>query len=483
MSSRSSPLLKNPCRSARRYAPVRGSDRWRGRRSGGCVRAEKQKLSGRDVDFTVIEASNHLGGIVETHREAGFTIECGPDGWVSDKPWARELAAELGLADELIESNDQARVTWVLQNGQLVPVPDGMRLMVPENLDNIMHSPLFSPAAKAAYAAEPGRAAELKQTAPDADESVASFVERHFGHEVLRVIGAPLLGGVFGGDVYRLSVQAVMQPFVQMERDFGSLILGLQSRARQRGNERRASIFTSLRSGTGTLAERMAAALPPSCLQMERSIIALQRTGAGWTIHSADGESNAYDHVLLAVPVRQACALLQGTDPEAAQLMDLPSSSAVIAGFGFDAEHAPTLPRGFGFLAPEGEDCRLLAATFADQKFAHRVPPAGKSLRAYFGGATADELMTHADDVIAAVAEEELAKVLGPLPPATVTVVRRWPAGLPQYHVGHDERMAELQTRMDAIGGLHLLGNGYRGVGLPDLIRDARGAARQVAFS
>ena len=444
---------------------------------------QKQQATGANIIFTLFEASKRLGGILETHRESGFTIECGPDGWVTDKPWARDLALELGLADELIESNDAARVTWVLQNGRLAAVPDGMRMMVPENLDAIMQSPLFSPSARSAYAAEPGRANELKASAPDHDESVASFVERHFGEEVLRVIGAPLLGGVFGGDVHLLSVRAVMQPFVQMEREYGSLIVALQQRAAQRGSKPRAPIFTSLRSGTATLAERMAGTLPAERVRFLHPVTGMQRRNSGWLLHSADGVSEAYDHLLLAAPVQQASALLATIDATAADLMRLPASSAVIAGFGFQAAGAPVFPKGFGFLAPEGEDCRLLAATFADQKFAHRVPPGGKSLRAYFGGDTADALLAHSDEEIAATAFNELVKVLGPLPSPAVTVVRRWPAALPQYHVGHMERMATLQTRVDAIGRLHLLGNGYRGVGLPDLIRDAREAARQVAHS
>ena len=443
----------------------------------------KRQQDGADITFTLVETSKRLGGILETHRESGFTIECGPDGWVTDKPWARDLAIELGLADQLIESNDASRVTWVLQHGSLVAVPDGMRMMVPENLDAVMHSPLFHDAARAAYAAEPGRAEELMQSAPDHDESVASFVERHFGSEVLRVIGAPLLGGVFGGDVHLLSVHAVMQPFVQMEREYGSLILALQARAAQRGSRPRAGIFTTLRSGTATLVERMAATLPPACVQMQQRITGMQRTDSGWLMHAADGTSKAYDHVLLAVPVEQARLLLQSIDSEAASLMAIPTSSAVIAGFGFDPDGAPELPKGFGFLAPEGEDCKLLAATFADQKFAGRVPPNGKSLRAYFGGASADDLMSQSDEEIAKIALQELAKVLGPLPAAAITVVRRWPGALPQYHVGHNERMAKLQTRVDSIGRLHLLGNGYRGVGLPDLIRDGRAAARQAVLS
>ncbi len=440
---------------------------------------ERQRAS-RNLTYTLVEASNRLGGIVETHREQGFVIECGPDGWVTEKPWARELAEELGLGDELIPSNDATRVTWVLQGGHLLPVPDGMRMMVPEALEPVMHSPLFSPAARAAYAAEPARAAELKARVPHKDESVASFVERHFGSEVLRVIGAPLLGGVFGGDVHRLSVRAVMPAFVRMEREHGSLILAMQARAAQLGNTPRPSTFTSLRSGTGTLAERIVETLSPNSIQLNTYVSAMQRTGSGWLLTYSNGEQATFDHVLLATPVRQTRELLHQTDACASERLNIDSSSAVIAGFGFTAGKVPVLPNGFGFLAPEGEGCALLAGTFADQKFAGRVPTRGKSLRAYFGGDTANMLMSYSDEGIAAAARRELEKVLGPVPVAAVTVVRRWPDALPQYEVGHMERMAELQEEVSAGGALHLLGNGYRGVGLPDLIRDARMAAREA---
>ncbi len=441
----------------------------------------KLQRAGAELTFTLVEASERLGGILETHREDGFIMECGPDAWVTDKPWAREVAEELGLADDLMPSNDSARITYVLQHGRLQALPDNMRMMVPENLETVRQSAFFSPAARDSYLAEPGRAEELKASAPDHDESVASFVSRHFGEEVLRVIGAPLLGGVFGGNVYRLSVRAVMQPFVQMEREYGSLILALQARAAQRGNKKRGSIFTTLRGGTGVLAQRMAATLPSSSMQLSRSVTAMERTSTGWLLRYNKAEASEFDHVLLALPVRQVCKLLEPVDARASELVNLPTSSAVIAGFGYTAQHAPSMPAGFGFLAPESEHCMLLAATFADQKFQHRVPYGGKSLRAYFGGANADALIPQTDEEIAAIARDELARVVGHLPEAQVTVVRRWPGALPQYEVGHLERMDELQSRMEAMGSLHLLGNGYRGVGLPDLIRDGRAAARAAA--
>ncbi len=200
-------------------------------------------------DFVLYEASPRLGGIVETVRQDGFVIECGPDSWVTEKPWARELAIELGLESEIIPSNDVRRRTYLLEGDQLIPMPDGMRMMVPTDLEAIATSPLFSEEARQAYREEPLRAAELKAFAaarsPDEDESVASFVERHFGAEVAEKIAGPLLAGVFGGDIRQLSAGAVMAPFVAMEREHGSLVLALQQR--RENDEGRRSVSTSLK--------------------------------------------------------------------------------------------------------------------------------------------------------------------------------------------------------------------------------------------
>jgi len=425
--------------------------------------------------FTLFEKTDRLGGIVATLRKDGFVIECGPDGWVTEKPWARELAIELGLEDELILSNDHERITWVLQQGQLLPMPDNMRMMVPEDVRVVMESPLFSEEARIAYQREEQRADELKAATPDRDESVASFVERHFGGEVLRVIGAPLLGGVFGGNVYQLSARAVMPAFVQMEREYGSLILGLKAKRVARGNRPPAPVFTSLKSGMGTLIDRTVASLPASSLRLNCEVSSLQRTSSGWLVNS-----EAFDHLMVALPVDAASRLVSTVNARMAELVQQPTSSAIIVGFGYAAENAPKVPQGFGFLSPDGEDCTLLAGTFSDQKFSCRVPEGGKSLRAFFGGSQAKDLYSQSDDVIIAAATWEMEKVLGPLPEPAIAFARRMPNSLPQYEVGHLDRMRELQTRVEHVGALHLLGNGYRGVGLPDLIRDGRAAAREL---
>jgi protoporphyrinogen/coproporphyrinogen III oxidase len=431
---------------------------------------------GAAMQVVLFEAATRLGGIVETVREGGFVMECGPDAWVTEKPWARELAEELGLGDEVMASNDAMRKTYVLIDNQLQAMPDGMRMMVPSDLSALDGSEMFRADAKQAYRDELTRADELRANSPEEDESVAQFVRRHFGDEVLEKIGAPLLSGVFGGDVAKLSVRAVMAPFVAMEREHGSLIAALQART----SSKTAPIFTTLRSGMGTLVDRMIAAIPEEWIRLGAEVGFVSYGDEGWLV-GTEKEVDRFDAVLMAAPVNVAKSLLKPVDARVAELMEMESSSAVVVGFGLPDATKFSLPPGFGFLVPPGSGSLLLACTFVDQKFDDRVPQGGRLVRAFFGGAAAERLMRCGNDETAAVARLELARILGPLPEPQVTVVRRWPRSLPQYGVGHLERMAELEERVSTLDGLWLLGNGYRGVGLPDLVRDARAAARRVA--
>ena len=479
----------------------------------------RQAREGAQVEAVLFESSNRLGGLIETVREGGFTVEAGPDGWVSAKPWARELAIELGLESELIASNDATRRTHIFltthdqPSGRLVPMPDGLHMMVPTNLAALEGSPLFTEAALAAYRAEPTRAVELLATIPDHDESVADFTLRHFGREVLARVAAPLLSGVFGGDVRTLSVRAVMPAFVAMERQHGSLIKALTSQPAT-SNLQPATLFTTLRSGLGTLIERLVANIPAHWLRLNTTATAIEPSShladksdaPPWTVHtSTTGKhrgSETFDAIFLATPLDATRRLLSPIDATAAELLPTDSSSAVLVAFAYpDATRVP-LPPGFGFLVPpqptgpemwvSTNPSLLLACTFVDQKFPHRVPPNGRLIRAFFGGAAADRIARCNNDEIAAIARLELARILNanapvsgsvptPAPVPALTVVRRWPNSLPQYAVGHPDRVAELESRLRAHTGLALLGNALHGVGIPDLIRDARHAARTAA--
>jgi protoporphyrinogen/coproporphyrinogen III oxidase len=445
--------------------------------------ATAYQLATDGVAFTLFEASPRLGGIIETVHRQGFVIECGPDSWVTEKPWARELAVELGLEDQIIPSNDQWRRTFVQRGSDrqthLVPIPDGMRMMIPTKWDPLLDSPLFSEEARQAYLREPRRAEELKQSAPAQDESVAAFVSRHFGEEVASTIAGPLLAAVFGGDITQLSVRAVMPAFVRMEAEEGSLILALQTRAPQSPQ----SLFTTLCSGLGTLIDRIADRLPAASLRLNEAVLRVEADNGGWRLTTPSG-STRFDAVVLATPPHVTRALLQDQQARMADLLPTQASSAIVVALAFTAEQASglSIPRGFGFIVPpDGASVGLLACTFVDQKFSGRVPPGAVLLRAFFGGHAGDSLLGESDQQVIARARQQLARVLGPLPQAAETVVRRWPQSLPQYAVGHLERMAELQSLLRAVPGLSLVGSAYYGVGLPDVIRHGRATARLLA--
>jgi protoporphyrinogen/coproporphyrinogen III oxidase len=453
--------------------------------------ATAYQLACEGIEFTLFEASGRLGGIIETVHRQGFVIECGPDSWVTEKPWARELAVELGLEAEIIPSNDQWRRTYVQQGAerhtQLVPIPDGMRMMVPARWGPLLESPLFSWQARLAYLREPKRAEELKASAPAHDESVADFVRRHFGDEVTGTIAGPLLAAVFGGDIAQLSVRAVMPAFVRMEAEQGSLIQAVQRSAQQSSS----AIFTTLVSGLETLVDRMVAKLPAASLRLGHPVMHIEQNGSAWRLTAGDRLDARFDAVVLATPPNVTRDLLQPLKPQMAGLLPQQASSAILIAFAFAAEQANRLriPRGFGFVVPRlsrrtaSEEHPLLACTFVDQKFSGRVPPGAVLLRAFFGGDSGDALLGETDDKLIERARVQLGRVLGPLPQAAETVVRRWPQSLPQYAVGHLDRMTKLESMLSAMPGLHLVGSAYYGVGLPDLIRQGRAVARLLATS
>lgn len=441
-------------------------------------------------DVTLFEASSRLGGIIETVRADGFTIECGPDSWVTEKPWAERLVRELGLSNELLPSDDQERRTYIARGRSLTPLPDGMRMMVPTDRDAVRSSSLFSDASKHAYATEISRAAELRDTAllhrgADADESVAAFVRRHFGDEVVATVAGPLLAGIFGGDIEKLSTRALLGPFVTLEAQHGSLIASLQ----QSGRTSSTPVFTTLESGLGVLVDRLAECLPSASIRLSAPVLALHPLPSGWASETASGRE-PFDRVLIATSLdttRQLLASLPQPEAKHAAAMlpaDAASGLVVALGFRSQARPAPSIPHGFGFLvaASPTDDHSLLACTFLHQKFPGRAPAGATLLRAFFASSAADRLSKHTDEEIAEVARRQLIEYLGPLPQyADVTVVRRWPRSLPQYEVGHLARMAEFATCVSGLSGIEVAGNALRGVGLPDLIRDATQAAHALA--
>jgi protoporphyrinogen/coproporphyrinogen III oxidase len=429
--------------------------------------------------YILYESSPHLGGVLRTDHIQDCIVEAGPDSFITEKTWAADLCRTLGLGDQLIGSNDADRKTYILVRGQLIPMPDGLMFIVPTKILPTGFSPLFSWTAKLRMAQEllhPPRAAE-------ADESVASLVERHYGAEMVDRLADPLLSGVYGGEAASLSVRAVLPRFVEMERTHGSLgraMLAARRKMPRPANPPTAPLFTSLKNGMQQLVETLVPRLNQDSLLTNTPVQSIQPEAGGWTI-SAGLKSDHFDAVILAVATHCAAQLLSICSPElSAELAAIGYTSSITVGLGYDREVRQSLPPGFGFLVPRSEGKRLLAATFVHNKFPHRAPDDRALLRCFFAGSNAENIWQLSDDAIIAIVRSELQQILGLRAAPLFARVYKWKSAMAQYGVGHLERLDRIERLRQRLPKLALAGNGYRGIGVPDCIRSGRDAVKQV---
>jgi oxygen-dependent protoporphyrinogen oxidase len=385
----------------------------------------------------------------------------------------------VGLADQLIGSNDAARKTYILVGGKLVAMPDGLMFMVPTRILPTVASPLFSWKTNLRMVQEmfhPPRAS-------DHDESVAAFVERHYGPEMVDRLADPLLSGIYGGEAANLSVRAVLPRFAEMERTHGSLgraMLAARRKMAQASNQPPPPLFTSLKNGMQQLAETIVARLSPSSLFTETPAQAIQRDAERWVV-SAGLKSDKFDAVILAVPAYSTANLLRLCSPElSAELAAVEYSSSITVGLGYDRGVRQSLPPGFGFLVPRSEGKRLLAATFVHNKFPHRVPQNRALLRCFLVGSNAANVWNCSDQEIIGVVSNELQQILGLTAGPLFGRVYKWKSAMAQYTVGHLDRLDRIERLRRQLPGIALAGNAYHGIGVPDCVRSGRDAAQQL---
>jgi len=445
---------------------------------------EELRSAGTEVAYTLFEASPQLGGVLRTEHIDGCVVEAGPDSFITEKPWAADLCRSLGLGDQLIGSNDADRKTYILTKGRLVEMPDGLMFMVPTKILPTGLSPLFSLKTKLRMTQElfhPPRAV-------DHDESVAAFVERHYGSEMVDRLADPLLSGVYGGEAASLSVRAVLPRFAEMERTHGSLgraMLAARKNARKKtpsGPPKAApTLFTSLKNGMQHLAETLVSRLPATSLRTNTPVQLLQREASSWVV-SAGLQSDQFDSVIVALPGLAASNVLRMASPElAAELGGVQYSSSITVGLGYDRDVRQSLPPGFGFLVPRSEGKRLLAATFVHNKFPHRAPEDRALLRCFFAGVNAENVWPLSDQQIIGIVRNELQQILGLRAEPLFARVYKWKSAMAQYGVGHLERLDRIERLREQLPGLALAGNAYRGIGVPDCVRSGREAAKQLA--
>ena len=436
---------------------------------------EQERRAGAALDYVVFESSSRLGGVLVTDHVNGCLVEAGPDSFLTEKPWASDLCRELGLADELIGSNDAERKTYILVNGKLVVIPDGLMFMVPTKILPTVLSPLFSFSTKLRMAREwfhpPHKA--------NGDETVASLVERHYGPEMVDRLADPLLSGVYGGEASQLSVRAVLPRFSDMESQHGSLgraMLAARRKMHASPNPAR-PLFTSLKQGMQQMVDALLARLPAASLRPGTVVQSIQPQAPGWVVSAGYG-SDQFDAVIVATSTQSGSKLLEITSPEiAAELRSINYSSSVTVALGYDQSVRAALPPGFGFLVPRSEGKRMLAATFVHNKFPHRAPEDRALLRCFLGGARDEAILQFRDEEILRIAREELHQIIGLTTEPLFARVYKWPRAMAQYSVGHLERLERIERLSDQLPGLALAGNGYRGIGVPDCVRSGTTAA------
>jgi protoporphyrinogen/coproporphyrinogen III oxidase len=427
----------------------------------------------RDVSFTLFDKRDRAGGVIWTEKEDGCIFEAGPDSFLTEKPWAADLCRDLGIADQLTPSNDATRKTYILVRGRLVTIPDGLMFMVPTRIRPVLTTPLFSLGTKLRMGLEWFR--RPRESAHD--ESVADFVARHYGAEMVDRLADPLLGGVYGGKASKLSIRAVLPRFVAMEEKYGSLakpMLAARKQMAQRG-----PLFTTMRDGMRSLVDALMAKLPPNALRLGTEVAGLELENRRWRVRFGH-TSEQFDAIILATPAYAAGNLLHAIAPElAAELNAIDYTSSITLGFGYDAADV-SLPSGFGFLVPRSEGLKMLACTFVHQKFSGRAPADRALLRVFVPGGDAGENMKLSDNELLGSVRAELREVLGLSAAPRFARVFRWPRAMAQYTVGHLDRVQRIIALRDHLPGLALAGNAYSGIGVPDCIRTGRDAATSV---
>jgi oxygen-dependent protoporphyrinogen oxidase len=437
---------------------------------------EQHRRAGK-VEYTLYEGSPRLGGVLRTEHIQGCIVEAGPDSFITEKPWVAELCRTLGLGDQLIGSNDATRKTYILLRGRLLPMPDGLMFMVPTKILPTGFSPLFSWTTKLRMARELFQAPR----ATNGDESVASFIARHYGVEMVDRLADPLLSGIYGGEAANLSMQAVMPRFAEMERTHGSL--GRAMLAARKKTPARATappLFTSLKNGMQHLVNTLVPQLNQSCLLMNTAVESVQVHAGGWNINTAKGAEH-FEAIILAVPAPIAANVLSTCSPELSrELASIEYTSSINVALGYDGAVRRALPAGFGFLVPRSEGRRMLAATFVHNKFPHRAPNDRALLRCFFAGSNAENIWQLSDEAIIATARKELQQILGLRSTPLFARVYKWNSAMAQYGVGHLERLKRIERLRRQLPGLALAGNAYRGIGIPDCVRSGQDAAASL---
>ncbi len=451
----------------------------------GLAAAHRVRELNPAAEVALLEAGPRLGGMLGTTWRDGFLIERSADMFTTREPWALDLCQRLGIADELIETNSNHRRAFVVHQGQLANIHAGFTLMSPAKAWPVIQSPLLSWSGKLRLARE----YFVRRKQDNKDESLTSFVTRRFGQEAFDRLIQPIVGGIYTADPDKLSLAATLPQFLEMERQYGSVIRATQLAQRQAKQKETSSgarygMFLAPREGMQTLVDALAKSLPENAIHLNTPVERLTAQMDGTWIVQTTTTAQQYDGVILAIKAPLAARLLMQTSPAlAADLAHIPYAGAALVILGVRRDQVRHALDGFGFVVPAIEKRRILAGSFSSIKFAGRAPDGTVLIRVFVGGALQPELLEHSDDELRAIVQEELSELIGLGGEPLFCDVARWNGAMPQYHVGHLQIIDAIEQRAGMLPNFALAGNAYRGVGIPFCVRSGEQAAERILAS
>lgn len=422
------------------------------------------------IEVTLLEAGEHWGGKIQTVKKEGFVIEKGPDSFLKRKEAALELIEDLHLSEDIVSNNTGK--AFILKEGSLHPIPEASVMGVPTQLKPILDSELLSIEGKAEVLND-----LFIPPLPSFDDiSVGEFFTKRLGSEMVDHIISPLLSGIYAGNIHKLSLAATQPQFIEVEKRFGSLILGLNGKAPKKHQKGQ---FATLKSGLTSLVDKMTDTIKGQCL-LEQRVKTIVRNGKGYCIQLTDGKSMDADAIVITIPSIEAAKLLPDAPFLVRDTVDPNTSVATIA-MAFDAEQVSLVENGTGFVVSRKEPVSITASTWTHLKWPHTTPTGKVLIRSYVGKAGDTATLDQSDEAMAEMALEQLKKVMDISGNPLFSVVSRWPEAMPQYPVGHKKWLQEIDLQLPAVyPNIYVAGASYDGVGLPDCIRQGKQRAEQV---
>ncbi len=447
---------------------------------------ERASTAGLSLRCTILDAGSSWGGKIVTHRVGEIVTEAGPDSFLSQKPAGLELCTKLGLADELINTNETVKKACVLYKGRMHDLPEGLLSFVPRQLKPFLRSGLLTWSGLVRMGLE----IAVPPGPSTGDESLAGFLRRRFGAQAYERVLEPLMAGIYAGDAEQMSLRATFPRFFELEQQHGSVVRGMmdaKKRASPELSEPPRTMFVSLKNGLGDLVTALTQRLAERGVQLQlgKRVEALRVRShelGRWMydLILQDQSALSAECVVLATPAYVSADLLRPLTPIAGGVLDLiPYASTATIAMVFPLAMMSGI-KGFGFIVPRSEQRDLIAATWTSLKWPHRAPAGQLLVRCYVGGVGREDILQLDDAALTAKVRTELAALCGIRAEPSYTEVNRWWKAMPQYTLGHLDRLGQLDAAVSRYPGLVLTGAGYRGVGIPDCIRDGAAAADRV---